>query len=302
MGKSNTMKVISGSSNKLFAKQLSKNLHSQLVDVLIEKFPNGEKKIRIQGQIANNNIVVVQSFSHPVDEHIIESLLLIDAIKRLKPQKIHVVIPWLGYSLQDKIYLPGEPLSAQVIAKLLSNSDADDIRLLDIHKENTLSYFSIPIYHLSAIHLFTSYIRSFLDISKLIVVSPDQGAFVRAKRVAHELHCPIISLTKERDLLTGTISFTKNKIDINHSDVLIVDDGIITGNTLLKTASILKKNGARRIIFFATHCILSKIPKEKDITKCVDKFITTNSIQHVSKPKTIHILDASSVIAQSFAA
>lgn len=294
------MKIVSGSSNRLFAERLSENLRSQLVDVVIEKYPNGEKKIRIRDRIINDDIVVVQSFSHPVDEYIIETLLLIDAIKRLKPRKIHLVVPWLGYSLQDKVYLPGEPLSSQVIAKLLSDTNVDDIRVLDVHKENTLSYFTVPIYHLSAINLFVTYIRSLLDTTKLVIVSPDQGAIARARRVANELQRPIISLTKKRDRITGAVSFIKPKIILGGHDALIIDDGIITGNTLLGAITILKKLGVNKIFFYATHCIVSKIPQEKRILKYTDAFITTNSIQHLDKSPNIHILDASSIVANSF--
>src|SRR5690348_3446130 len=148
------MKLISGQSNRPLATSLAHQLSIPLVDIDIETFANGEKKILIKDDVQGENIVLVQSFTQPVDEHIMEFLLIIDALERMGARHINAVIPWLGYSMQDKAFRAGEPLSAKVVANLVSNSYIKRTFLLDTHNTSIVGFFSVPTHHSIALPLF----------------------------------------------------------------------------------------------------------------------------------------------------
>ena len=163
------MNIISGSSNLELAKSITADLNqkiptqnSQLIQVEITKFPNDEKRVWIkdENKVRGQKICIVQSFSKPVDENLIETLLIIDALERLGAREVSLVIPWMGYSLQDKVFREGESIAAKVVADMISNSFVSRVFLLDLHNPSIPGFFSVPTYHLSAGNLFVNYLKT----------------------------------------------------------------------------------------------------------------------------------------------
>lgn len=293
------MKLISGSSNQTLAESLAKELGIETVAVEISKFANDEKRIKIKDMVKGDNIILVQSFSKPVDEHIMETLLLIDALERLGAKHINVVIPWMGYSLQDKVFRDGEPMSAQVVAELLSNSYAKRVFVLDVHNTSITGFFSIPTHHLSALDLFAKYVDEHIGLEHSIVASPDFGGLKRARVFAKKLELDLVNINKQRNLVSGEVTAVEIQGgDVKGKSVLVFDDVIASGGTVIEGAKLLKEQGAKKVYFFATHGLFVGDALKQIGQSTVDQIITSNSVFHQQLPKNIIVLDVAPVFAQ----
>lgn len=287
------MTILSGSSNPGLASEISANLSIPLVEVEISTFANGEKRVWIKESLAGEDVVIVQSLSSPTDENIIELLLLIDAVERLGAKEVHVIIPWLGYSLQDKVFRQGEPIAVKVVANLISNSYVRRIYLMDVHNTSTPGFFSIPTTHLSASSLFVDYAKENFDLSKSVVASPDFGGLKRARQFASDLELDLVNIDKNRDLHSGNITSAILHGDVKGKTVLIFDDTIQSGGTVKEAAETLKEGGAKEVHFMATHGpMVAKAFKIIDEAP-IDSVIVTNSIDHTQQNKKLHIIDSS---------
>ena len=168
------MRLISGSSNIPLAQSLASLLGTELVDVYISKFPNGEKRVWIKEELDGETVAIVQSFSEPVDEHIVELALISDAAHHIGAKKIVAIVPWLGYSPQDKSFRPGEPVSIQVIAKIIKATSVDHLITVDIHSQDSLRFFDMPVSELSALSIYVNHFKN-QDLTDHVVVSLDKG-------------------------------------------------------------------------------------------------------------------------------
>ena len=295
------LKVISGSSNQALAHQVAKQLNQELIDVELSTFANGEKRVWIKGDVQGKNVVLVQSFSAPTDEHIMEFLLLSDALERLGARHINLVLPWMGYSLQDKSFREGEPIAAKVVANLVSNAYVKRVFLLDQHNSSTPGFFSIPTRHLSAISLFEQYAREHFDLQNVVVASPDFGGLKRARQFANKLGgVPLINIDKNRDLRTGEITAMDLHGDVQGKTVLLFDDVINSGGTVVSSAEVLKDNGAQAVHFMATHGIFANNGQQRVLESRIDTVIVTNSIAQQPHEKIL-VLDTSAIFASDLA-
>lgn len=274
------MKILAGSSQTQFATKLGSLLEAHLINTEIRTFANGEKYVRILDQVVGENVVLVQSFNQPVDEHLIEFLLLADALERGGAREVHAVIPWLGYSLQDKLFLSGEALSAKVCADLISNSYIKRVILLDLHNHSIPGFFSIPTQVLSSLELLAQQIESTLDQSELVVASPDFGGLKRAREFAKRLNVSLINIDKQRDLTTGQVQATALHGEAKGKTVVVFDDCIVGGGTVVETAKVLKQHGAKAVIFVATHGLFVGDGQQYIQSSSVDSVIITDSIHH----------------------
>ncbi len=292
------MKLVSGSSNLPLTKKIAAQLQSELLKVKITKFANNEKRLQILGQAKGEDVVIVQSFSTPVDEHIIELLLLIDALERMGARRVSVIIPWYGYSLQDKVFEDGEPLSAKVVANLISNSYARRVFLLDVHNTSIAGFFSVPTHHLSAISLFTQYAQDNFDLTQTIVASPDFGGLKRAAKLAKSLQLDLVNIAKKRNLQTGDIIEMSLQGDVTNKIVLVFDDVIVSGGTIIEATEILKQAGAKEVHFLVTHGLLVKNAKSKLQASQLDSIVISDSIHHQNLPHKIKTIDCATLLAQ----
>lgn len=271
------MIILSGQSNRPLAQEIAQSAGAEWGEVEIGKFKNGEKQLRILAEVTNQDVVIVQSLYQPVDEHIMEMLLLIDAADRAGAEEITLVIPWLGYSLQDKVFLPGQPLSARVVANLVSSQRVARVFLLDLHNPSIPGFFSVPTRILSSNKLFAAHVRqNFVDP---IVVSPDFGGLKRARTFAEMLDAPLSYVDKTRDLITGEV--TVNSIVGSNPEgrsCIVVDDIISTGSTVMEVAEQLHRLGAKEVVFYATHGLFVQDALDKLEDGPIDHIVVTNSV------------------------
>lgn len=295
------MKIISGSSNLALAESLALQLNSPLISCEINKFANGEKRITVKGEVKNSEILLIQSFSDPVDEHIIETMLIADALERLGTKSVSLFIPWFGYSFQDKVFSPGQPLSAKVIAKIIESNSIKKVYFMDLHNTSIPGFFSLPTHHLTAMSLFVEHIKRSFDLKNSIVASPDFGGLKRARQFADNLNLELVGVEKRRDYKTGNVTTTKLDGDVKNKIVLIFDDAILSGQTTIEVAKLLKEKGAKEVHFFATHGVFTGSAVEDLGNSEVDSVIITNSISHPKNFKKITVLDISKSLIEALA-
>ncbi|MDP3724798.1 MAG: ribose-phosphate pyrophosphokinase [bacterium] len=272
------MTIISGSSHPALAKDITQKGRFSLGLVELTRLPNGEARPRILTDIKGEDIAIVQTLSDPVDMHIIELLLLIDAARRMKAKTITVLLPWMGYSLQNKVFRKGEPLSAEVIARTIGNAGVDRVITLDLHAPEICTMFGIPTIKLSALPLFAELLRREQNI---LIVGPDSGSAKRAQQLSSMLGVRSICLRKERSLETGAIHVSSDDMDVSGAHgahCVLLDDVIVTGSTLVHASQLLKANGASNITVCATHGLFVGDAVDALKQAPIDRIIVTDSI------------------------
>ena len=295
------MNIKSGSSNYSLAKKIAEKLGSTLIDAELSTFANGERRVWVKdlAAVRGKTVAIVQSFSYPADEHILETLIIADALERLGVKEIFLIIPWMGYSLQDKVFRPGEAIAAKVVADIISGSSIDRVMLLDLHNTSIPAFFSIPAYHLSAEELFIGHLQKNLDLKNAVIVSPDFGGLKRSKSFAAKLGLPLLNIDKSRDLSTGEVfSHAVHGGSVENKDVFVLDDVIVSGGTVVTSSKLLKDEGARSVTFLATHGIFCENGLAKILDSVADRIIISNSIAHEEENSKLEILDLSSLFAE----
>ncbi len=293
------MKLLSGSSNQALGASIAKTLGIQELSVDLSKFANGEKRVWIKDTVQGENVIVVQSFSHPTDEHIIETLLIADALERFGARHVNLVIPWLGYSLQDKSFRAGEPIAAKVVANLISHAYVKRVFLLDLHNSSTPGFFSVPSHHLSAQNILADHARTVIGLENTVIASPDFGGLKRSHVFAGLLDIALVKLDKHRDLHSGEITEMGLSGDVTGKKVLLLDDIILSGGTAIEAARLLKEHGAKEVHFLATHGVFVNEGLKKIGASALDSVIISNSIAQATLPETIKQLDCAPVFAEA---
>lgn len=287
------MILISGSSNPALTKEISALSGAEIADVEISKFPNGEKRVWIKDDLEGKHVAIVQSFSEPVDEHIIELCLLSDAARHLNASKITAVIPWLGYSPQDKSFRKGEPVSVHVIAKIIESIGIENIVTVDIHSDESLEHFHIPVTHTSALSLFIEYFKE-KNLTDYSVVSVDKGALETSTKMSQVLNLPLIVFDKTRDRATGEIALIHKSGQVEGKHIIAIDDFVSTGSTRISACEILKNMGALSYTDCITHALLAADSPQKLQNSSIDQIITTNTY-HIPETKKFEKLNTISI-------
>jgi ribose-phosphate pyrophosphokinase len=287
------LSVITGKSSEDLAKKLSRKIKANLVKSQIRVFADGESKITLSGKISRKKSIVIQSIYPPVDTNLIQALSLISKAKEISSEVI-AVIPYMGYARQDREFLPGEIVTMKVLGKLFKGAGASKIIAVDIHSMIGFKYFTIKTENVSAIPELVRYIKK-LSLKNALVVSPDQGGKERAKLFAKELGSEYIALEKKRNRKTGKVQIkTKNVNEVANRDLILVDDMISTGGSIVKATQFLKKQKCKKIYVACTHALLMN-NAEKRIKKAgVTKIISANTI-----PGKTSIVDISNTIAKA---
>ena len=286
------MSVIAGKSSEDLAKKLSRKIKANLVRSEVRIFDDGESKITLNGEISKKRAVVVQSIYPPVDTNLIQALSLISKAKETSSEVI-AVIPYMGYARQDREFLPGEIITMKVLGKLFKGAGASKIISVDIHSMVGFKHFTIKTKNVSAIPELVQYIKK-LSLKNPLVVSPDQGGKERAKEFAKELGSEYIALEKTRDRKTGKVQIKTKNIDVANRDLILVDDMISTGGSIVKATQFLKKQKCKKVYVACTHALLMN-DAEKRIKKAgVTKIFSANTI-----PGKTSIVDISNAIAKA---
>ena len=284
--------VISGKVSEGLAKKLAKKIRAKYVKSELRVFPDGESKINIRAKPKKGKIIVVQSTFPPVDSNMIQALALISKAKQYSPNVI-AVIPYLGYARQDQEFLPGEVITIKVIANLFKASGASKIIVVDIHSKIALKQFKIPSKNVSAVPELVKYFKK-LRLKEPLVVSPDLGGTARAKEFAKHFETKFIALKKQRNRKTGKVLIkSSNHKEVKGRDLVLVDDMISTGGSIIKATQFLKKQKCKRVFVACTHALLMNNAEKKIRKAGVSQIISTNTI-----PGKTSKVDVSSSIAK----
>ena len=271
------LSIISGKTSENLAKKLSKKIKANLVKSEIRVFPDGESKITLIGKISKKKSIVLQSIYPPVDTNLVQVLSLITKAKENSSEVI-AVIPYMGYARQDREFLPGEIVTMKVLGKLFKSAGASKIIVVDIHSSIGLKHFSIKTKNVTAIPDLVGFFKK-LSLKNPLVVSPDQGGKERAKKFAKEFNSDYIALEKTRDKKTGKVKIkTKNLEEVENRDLILVDDIISTGGSIIKATQFLKKQKCKRIYVACTHALLMNNAEKKIKKAGVTSIISTNTI------------------------
>ena len=288
----NKLSVIAGKSSEDLARKLSRKIKANLVKSQIRVFADGESKITLKGNLSKKRSIVVQSIYPPVDTNLIRALSLISKAKETSLEVI-AVIPYMGYARQDKEFLPGEIVTMKVLGKLFKGAGASKIIAVDIHSMIGLKHFKIKSKNVTAIPDLVKYFKK-LSLKNPLVVSPDQGGKERAKEFAKEFELEYIALEKKRDRKTGKVQIKTKNVEVVNRDLILVDDMISTGGSIIKATQFLKKQKCKRVFVACTHALLMN-DAEKRIKKAgVTNIISTNTI-----PGKTSIVDISNTIAKA---
>ena len=287
------LSIISGKTSENLAKKLSKKIKANLVKSEIRVFPDGESKITLIGKISKKKSIVLQSIYPPVDTNLVQVLSLITKAKENSSEVI-AVIPYMGYARQDREFLPGEIVTMKVLGKLFKSAGASKIIVVDIHSSIGLKHFSIKTKNVTAIPDLVGFFKK-LSLKNPLVVSPDQGGKERAKEFAKEFNSDYIALEKTRDKKTGKVKIkTKNLEEVENRDLILVDDIISTGGSIIKATQFLKKQKCKRIYVACTHALLMNDAEKKIKKAGVTNIISTNTI-----PGKTSKVDISKTIAKA---
>lgn len=278
MPNSNGFVVLTGTANLLLARDIAKNLATTVYET-VTVFADGEKRIIIPENLRRRDVFIIQPTCPPVDANIIELLLIIDAAKRSSASEVTTVIPYFGYSRQDRKDRPRVPISASLIARLIEFSGADRIVTVDIHSEQEAGFVAIPWDNLYGSYSFLPILKKEFP-SNLVVASPDKGGVLKAMFYADLLDADGLAIVfKERDVMKQNKSQALDMIgDVDGRDVLIVDDMIDTGGTICEAADLIKKRGAKTVSVAATHGLFSGSAPEKITDSPIDKIFVTDTV------------------------
>jgi len=284
--------VIGGGASKDLAKRLARKLKAVYIQTETKIFPDGESKVTL-GKIPKKSVIlVVQSTYPPVDTNLLQALSIISQVRKIS-SRTFAIIPYMGYARQDKQFLSGEVITMSVVAKMLQSAGAKKVIVVDIHSNTALNHFNIPTENVSAIPELVNYFKK-LNLKNPLVVSPDMGGSSRSKKFASLLKTDFIVLKKHRDRKTGRVSIQTAKADVQGKDLILVDDIISTGSSIIKAAQFLKKQKCKRVFVACTHGLLVEGAEKKIRKAGVSRIISTNTI-----PGNTSKVDVSGILAKS---
>ena len=294
------MKIVSGNSNLPLAKRISTHLGVPLVDATIKKFPDKEIFVEIKENVRGEDVFVIQSTSFPANDHVMELLITIDALKRGSAKRIAAIVPYYGYARQDRKSGPRTPISAKLVANLISIAGANRALMVDLHAGQIQGFFDIPTDNLFAAPVFISDIKKKFKSKNTIIVSPDVGGVVRARAIAKRVDCDLAIIDKRRE--RASVSEVVNIIgEVEGKNCILIDDICDTAGTLTNAATALKNDKAKSVFAYITHGVLSDPAIERIENSPIDKMIITDSIlarDDVIKSNKIDILSRAHLIGE----
>jgi len=292
---SRPMILLSGSSNETLAEKVASYIGHRLCPSDIFRFADGEIGIHILESVRGAEVFVLQSTSPPVNENLMELLIMIDALRRASAAEISVVIPYFGYARQDRKSKPREPITAKLVSSLLQSAGADRVVAVDLHAAQIQGFFDIPVDNLTAIPLFVDHIRSNIgDLSDVVIASPDIGGVKRARDLASKLgDLPLVIIDKRRP--SHNVSEVMNVIgEVDGKRIILVDDIVDTAGSITAAARVLKEKGAKEVYIYATHALLSGPAIDRLKVAPVKKIVFTDTIE-ISSDKLFDKIEIVSV-------
>lgn len=293
------LKVFSLNSNKELAEQIAKHIGVGLGKCSVDRFSDGEVQINIEESIRGCDVFIIQSTSFPVNEHIMELLIMIDALKRASAKTINIVIPYYGYARQDRKARSREPITSKLVANLLETAGATRVITLDLHAPQIQGFFDIPIDHLMGVPILSDYFET-KGLKDIVIVSPDHGGVTRARKMADRLKAPIAIIDKRRP--RPNVSEVMNIIgNIEGKTAILIDDIIDIAGTITLAANALVENGASEVYACCTHPVLSGPAIERIQNSNIKELVVTNSIVLPEEKKIdkVHELSVAPLIGEA---
>ncbi len=276
------IKLFTGNAHKELAQEVAGYLGIPVGDATTTTFSDGEIMVRINENVRGTDVFVIQPTCMPVNYNIMEPLLMVDALKRASARRITAVIPYYGYARQDRKVQPRVPISAKLVADLITAAGTNRILTMDLHAAQIQGFFNIPVDNLYASPVLLNYVQKKYTSKKLVIVSPDAGGVERARSFAKMLQCSIAIIDKRREAVN--VSQIMNVIgEVQKKDTIILDDMIDTGGTIIQAAVALTDKGARQVVAACTHAVLSGSSVKKVNNSALKELIVTNTIPFDSK-------------------
>lgn len=270
------LKVFSLNSNPALSKEIAQHIGVNLGQCSVTTFSDGEVQINIEESVRGCDVFVIQSTCAPVNQHMMELLIMIDALKRASAESINVVMPYYGYARQDRKARAREPITAKLVANLLEVAGATRLLAIDLHATQIQGFFDIPVDQLLGVPILADYFTS-KELEEIVVVSPDHGGVVRARKMADRLKAPIAIIDKRRP--KPNVSEVMNIIgNIEGKTAIIIDDIIDTAGTITLAANALIENGAKRVFACCTHPVLSGPALERIENSSIEELVVLNTI------------------------
>ncbi|MBM3862475.1 MAG: ribose-phosphate pyrophosphokinase [Verrucomicrobia bacterium] len=279
------MKLISGTAHRALSERIASSLGIQLANVQVTSFPDGETFVKIDENIRGDDVFIIQPTCPPTNHNLMELLIMVDAARRASAERITAVIPFFGYARQDRKDQPRVPITAKLVANLLTSAGVSRVLTIDLHAPQIQGFFDIPVDHLYAKPALIGHLREVVpDTSNLTVVSPDVGGVKMARAYADALNAELAIVAKHR--ISATRVEAMNVIgDVDGRDVVIVDDMTETAGTLCAAAEMLKRHGARRIYAGVSHAVLGEIAHQRISDSVIEQLVTTDSVPQANGPK-----------------
>ena len=293
------IKVFTGNANRDLVKNICQELGITMGTCDVTHFSDGEINVNIGETVRGCDVFIIQPTNTPVNDNLMELLILIDAVKRASAGRVNAVIPYYGYARQDRKTKAREPITAKLVANLLTTAGADRVVGMDLHAGQIQGYFDIPVDHLSAVPILAEYFREIVD-EDTVIVSPDLGGVTRARQFANILDLPIAIIEKRRP--KANVSEVMNVIgDIEGKNVILVDDIIDTAGTIVKAASVLKSFGAKKVYGCATHGVLSGPALDRIHNSELEKFVITDTIplSEMARIEKIEVVSVAPILAEA---
>ncbi|AZT89701.1 ribose-phosphate diphosphokinase [Caldicellulosiruptor changbaiensis] len=289
------IKIFAGNSNRELAEEIAKKLNKKLGDAEIGRFSDGEISVKINETVRGADVFVVQSTCHPVNENLMELLIMIDAFKRASAGRITAVIPYYGYARQDRKARARDPITAKLVANLITSAGADRVLTMDLHAPQIQGFFDIPLDHLIGVPILAKYFLENVNLENAVVVSPDLGSVTRARNFATKLDLPLAIVDKRRP--KANVAEIMNIIgDVKDKTAIMVDDMIDTAGTIVAAAQALMDYGAKEIYACCTHPVLSGPAVERIQNSPIKELIVLNTIplppeKRIDKIKVLSVAD-----------
>ncbi len=286
------LKIITGNSNPELAKEICDYIGIDLGKSEVKTFSDGEISLSLTESVRGADIFIIQPTSSPVNDNLMELLIMIDAARRASARRITAVLPYYGYARQDRKIKAREPITAKLVANLVVQAGARRVLGMDLHASQIQGFFDVPFDHLLAAPILADYFKN-MDLENTVVVSPDMGGVTRARGLAERLEVPLAIIDKRRPM--PNVCEIMNLIgDVKDKSVIMIDDIIDTAGTIVGAAEALKERGAKDMYICCTHPVLSGPAIERIQNSCIKEMITTNTIKlpaekHIDKIKVLSV-------------
>jgi len=294
------LKLFSGNANRPLAEEIAQHLHMRLGDADVSRFSDGEVYVQINENVRGQDVFVVQPTCPPVNDHLMELLVMMDALKRASARRITAVLPYYGYGRQDRKVMPRVPITAKLVADLITTAGCQRVLAVDLHAGQIQGFFDIPVDHLfAAPPVIVDYLAK-KDLKDPVLVSPDAGGVERARAIAKRLNAGLAIIDKRRDGPNVAV-FMYLIGDVKDKDVVVIDDMIDTAGTLIQAVEAVKREGARRVLACAVHGVLSGPAIQRIESSALEEVVITNSVPLTpdkANPK-IHVLSVAPLLAEA---